>query len=151
MKRGIVAGVALALVIALVGCGTPVSDDEAKDAFVYSYASVLLVSFGFAFGETIEGVSLDQESGELSFEDFDLVAYLDDSGALGETPYTSISGTARADGEGMDVDLTLEGGPVTSLSFSVNQAMMQQEDGFETTVTVNGNELELGITPEDLQ
>ena len=51
----------------------------------------------------------------------------------------------------MAADLTMVGGPVESIQYTMSSEMLQSEDGFSITVTVNGREMDLDLTPEDLQ
>jgi hypothetical protein len=147
-------GLVVAFLVALAGCGegdggSTVSIDEAKEAFVFSYAAVLIVSIATAFGEEIEGVSLDQETNELTMDGFDLAGYLEQPES--ELPYSAMSGTVTSGESRMAADLSLEGGPVGALAFDLGAQEIQAAEGFTTTITVNGEELEIEITAEDLE
>ncbi|MFP4113815.1 MAG: hypothetical protein ACOC2Y_03770 [Spirochaetota bacterium] len=150
MKHTIAAGVLIALLVALAGCGgdSAVTTDEAKEAFAVSYASVLVVSLGTAFGEEIDGVSLNEETGELTLDGFDLGEYVD----VGEEEltYETISGSVVSGASSVAANLTLEGGPVTAIEFELGPEEFQATEGFTTTLVVNGEEIELEITGEDL-
>lgn len=156
MRRVVAWAAGILLLASMAGCeggrgaaGAAVSDEEAKQAFVISFGSVLIASMTTAFGEEIDGVELNEEGDELTLDGFDLGAYLGDGAP--ETPYTAISGTIDNEEERMNADLTLEGGPVESIEFSIGSEEMQASEGFSTTLTVNGREMELDITAEDLQ
>ncbi|MFW5738322.1 MAG: hypothetical protein ACOC6J_03865 [Spirochaetota bacterium] len=153
MRQLVALAAGIILLAGMVACdgggGVAVSDEEAKQAFVISFGSVLIVSMATAFGEEPEGVELSDEGDELTLDGFDLTTYLGEGAP--ETPYSSISGTITNDEERMNADLTLEGGPVDSLEFSIGSEEMQATEGFSTTLTVNGRETELEITAEDLQ
>ncbi|MFW5745744.1 MAG: hypothetical protein ACOC2D_20900 [Spirochaetota bacterium] len=156
MRRGIAWVAGIVLLVSMAGCeggrgtaGAAVTDEEAKQAFVISFGSVLVASMATSFGEEVDGVELNEEGDQLSLDGFDLSDHLGDGAP--ETPYTAISGTIDNEEERMKADLTLEGGPVDSIEFSIGAEEMQATEGFSTTLTVNGRETELDITPEDLQ
>lgn len=156
MRRVTALAAGIVLLASLAGCGgggggagAAVSEEEAKQAFVISFGSVLIVSMATAFGEELDGVELNEEGDELSLDGFDLGAYLGEGAP--ETPYSAISGTIVNEEERMNADLTLEGGPVESIEFSMGAEEMQAAEGFSTTLTVNGREMDLDITAEDLQ
>ena len=154
MKR--LAGVAaIALLVgALASCGGgSVTEEEATMAFVYGFGSVFMTSFALAFGQEVEGASIDNETSELTLDGFDLMGFGEtvDQEIADDVPYTSVSGTVNQSGEMMIADLTLEGGPVQTLEFEAGSEVFQVEDQLTITVTVNGEEMEITITPDDLQ
>ncbi|MFP4429618.1 MAG: hypothetical protein ACLFPV_00005, partial [Spirochaetaceae bacterium] len=55
------------------------------------------------------------------------------------------SGTARNNGDGMDCDLVLEGGPVQTLQYTIESF---DSDVLEADVAVNGEERSLVITED---
>ena len=153
MKKTIAIGTVAVLLFALAGCGgsgggSSVSEDDAKQAFMVSFVSVLTASFGLAFGQEIPGATLDEETQELTLKDFSLEEI---AGEDSDIPYTSISGSVISEEEAMVADLTLEGGPVESIGFTLTGDQLQSDDGFSITVTVNGNEMELEMTAADMQ
>lgn len=159
MNKITAVGLTLVMLAALASCGgsggggATVSAIEAKQAFGVSYASVLIASFALAFGQDVEGATLDEETEELTFDKFNLTEFFGegDSDASEDIPYETVSGTVVPDGDAMTADLTLEGGPVKSIEFTLGQAEMQAESGFTTTVKINGKEMELEIGPDDFQ
>lgn len=153
MKKTIAIGTVAVLLFALAGCGgsgggSSVSEDDAKQAFMVSFVSVLTASFGLAFGQEIPGATLDEETQELTLKDFSLEEL---AGAGSDIPYTSVSGSVMSEEEAMVTDLTLEGGPVESIGYTLTGDQMQNQEGFSITVTVNGKEMELDITEADMQ
>ena len=153
MKKTIAIGTVAVLLFALAGCGgsgggSSVSEDDAKQAFMVSFVSVLTASFGLAFGQEIPGATLDEETQELTLKDFSLEEL---AGAGMDIPYTSVSGSVISEEEAMVTDLTLEGGPVESIGYTVTGDQMQNQEGFSITVTVYGKDLELDITEADMQ
>lgn len=153
MRRIATCAAGIILLVSMAGCrgggGATVTDEEAKQAFVISFGSVLIASMATAFGEEIDGVELNEEGDELTLDGFDLTTYLGDGAP--QTPYSAISGTIDNAGERMNADLTLEGGPVETIEFSIGSEEMQATEGFATTLTVNGREMEVEITAADLQ
>jgi len=152
LKRIIAIGTVTVLLFVLAGCGgsggAVVSEDNAKEAFMVGFVSALTASFGLAFGQEIPGATLDEETKELTLKDFSLEEL---AGAGSDIPYTSVSGSVTSEEDAMVADLTLEGGPVKSIAFTMTGDQMQNSDGFSVTVTVNGKEMELEITAADMQ
>jgi len=143
---------AIALVIvvlaAVASCGgSSVSEEDAKEAYLVSFVSVFSASIGLAFGMEVDGVTLDKETDELTFDGFNPSEFLDDGF---QPPYTDISGTVVSENDAMVVDLALKGGPVKSIAFTTSEAVALSNSGFTTAVTINGKELEMDITEEDL-
>jgi hypothetical protein len=124
-----------------------VSVEEAKESFMVSFVSVFSVSIGLAFGQEIPGATLDPETEELRLEDFNLAAL---AAADSEIPYTSISGSVITEDGAMIADLTLGGGPVETIEFTLGSEQLQSQEGFSVTVTVNGRDIELEITEVDM-
>ena len=168
MKKALAIGTIAFLLFALVSCGgsgdsdsadgsadgaaasrePAVSEDDAKMAFTVGMVTVLSASMAAAFGEGMEGATFDAEKQVLTLEDFDLEVF---KGEGVEIPYSSASGTAVSGEESTAVDLTLEGGPVKSISFDLTPEMFQSEEGFAVVLTIDGHEIEVEITPEDLE
>jgi hypothetical protein len=143
MKRIAAIGMIVVLLLATVSCsgGAKVSQEEVDKAFVISFTSVLMASMGAAFGADMEGVTLNEETNEITLDGFDISEF--------ETEYTSISGSARGDGTTMWVDVTLDGGAVNEIEYELTD--FQGAESIETTVTVNGSEYEINLSPETLQ
>lgn len=139
----IVAGIAVLLfVIGLGACSGQgsLSQEQVDEAFVVSFSAIIMGSMAAAFGSDLEGVSLDQETGELTLDGFDISEL--------ETDYTAISGSARGDGTTMTAELTLAGGAVQSLSYELGD--ISESETIETTVTANGREYEINLGPDSL-
>jgi len=150
MRKITALGTIAILLFALAGCGggSAVNEESAKQAFVVSFVSVLTASFGLAFDQEIPGASLDPETQDLTLDDFSLAELV---GEDSDIPYTAISGSVVNEENAMVVDLTLEGGPVESIGFTLTADQMQSDDGFSITVTVNDKEMDLEITSADMQ
>ena len=101
---------------------------------------------GLAFGGEIEGATLDKETNILTFDGFDPSQFAGEF----STSYTSISGTVTGDDDGMMVDLTLEGGVVKSIEFTILNDQALSDTGFTNSVKINGTEMEIEISPEDM-
>jgi len=148
MRKVVAIGLVVVILAAIVSCsGTSVSEDEAKEAYLLSFVSVFSASIGLAFGMEVDGVTLDKETDELTFAGFNPSEFLD--GEF-QPPYTDISGTVTSENDVMKADLTLKGGPVKSISFTTSEAVALSNSGFTTTVTINGKEIEMEITEQDL-
>jgi hypothetical protein len=161
MRKGISVVAIMVLALALVGCGgegnggesesapaaPQISEDDAKEAFAVAMISVLTPSMAAAFGQPMPGATLDAETQELTLEDFSLDEL---AGEEAELPYTSVSGTATPGDESTRVDLTLEGGPVSTIAFDLTPEMFSNEEGFVVKLTLDGHEMEVEITPEDM-
>ncbi len=148
------------LVVGLIGCGgsngtasngsgaaseeatapaPQVTKLEAEEAFAVGLASVFFASFQSAFGSAPEGTSLSEDSTVLTLDEFDLAEF--------KTDYSTVSGTATNNGEGMDCDLQLEGGPVETLQFSIEDF---ESETVEATVIVNGSPMSLALSEDTL-
>jgi hypothetical protein len=157
----------LVMVITIFGCGgssdraaangaqqagasaPEVSIDDLKTAYMLSVAVVITASMASAFGQPIEGATLDEEE-NLTLDKFDLTQFASEDTEL-EFPFATVSGTAVRAGEATEVDLTFEGGEVETLQYVLTREQLQAETGFTTLVTVNGREVELALTLEDFQ
>jgi hypothetical protein len=156
MKRLVSIGLVVVLVGALAACGgdsgtddSGVSEDDARIAYMLGVGTVFAASLAAAFGQTMPGVTLvDDEN--LSIDNFDLTQMAADE-SMFEFPYTTVSGTATNTGETMEATLTFEGGPVETLSFTMSGDQLQSETGYTAEIVVNGQEMALQITPEDLR
>ncbi len=150
MKKLLSAALIGALLIALASCDQTagVSEEEAKEAFAYSFVSVMMISMGAATGRVPQGVSLSQEEAKITLEVFDFYEFVGEESE--DLAYESMSGTITGEDDRLLADLTLSGGPVESISFSLGAEEVGAEEGFTTTVTINGNEMELDLRTEDL-
>lgn len=151
MKANRIAAVLLAAAVLVAGCGggaAQVSEEEATQAFGIAFASTMMASMATAFGQEMEGMSYDEEAETVTFDKFSL-SQLDDSGdadATADMPYTTISGTlSNADGN-LAAVLTLEGGPVTELEFTLSAAQLQGEGGDVVDLKVNGRDMQVNMT-----
>ena len=157
MKRSIAAAAAVVLLVALAGCGgeggsgASVSTEEAKEAFGVSFVAVMMASFSLAFGQEISGVSLDPETDELTLDKFNLADLFDDPDAAEELGYSAISGTVNNVNDEMVANLSLEGGPVKTIEFTLGEAELQASEGFTTTVKINGKEMEIELAADDFE
>ncbi len=115
-----------------------VTQEEAEEAFAVSFAAVMFASFQSAFGEAPAGATLSDDNLVLTLEKMALSDFA-------ETAYTHISGTASNNGEGMDCDLVLEGGPVQTIQYTFESF---DSDVLEADVVVNGEEMSLVITED---
>ena len=108
-------------------------DDEAANAFSVSMQAYLYGTMMCAFGQNPPGAELEQTDSEVSiiFDELNLAAL----GVEDEDGYTAISGkvtTSETDGgSNMTADLTLSGGPIKSLHWSVENYDMTSEAGDE--------------------
>ncbi|MFW6292975.1 MAG: hypothetical protein ACOC7V_11735 [Spirochaetota bacterium] len=134
--------VAAVLVIALAGCEREngISSDQAEEAFIVAFGGAYVGSMAAQVGQSLPGVSLDEENQAVSFDEFDVSEL--------QTDYQTLSGTVTTSGETADVDFTLTGGPVETIAFEVNAEQMSSEDGITATAMVNGTEMEITIQPD---
>lgn len=129
MKRlGLIAVIAI---VVLGGCaGTPVTEEQATEAFGVSFGAYFMAAMSAAFGNAPEGVEMNEEGTEVTFTDFDVSEM--------KTDYSTMSGTfVGSDEGGLVADLTFTGGIVETISYSIDDV----EDAQEVTVTVNGKEM----------
>lgn len=150
MKRYTAIVTAGILLVALSACDreSAVTNDQAREAFVISYVSVFVASMGLAFGEALPGVSVDEETQVLTLKDFSLAEFFEDDTGMA---YTSVSGTVTNQAESMVADMTMKGGPVTSIAFALTPDQMESEAGFTLDATVNGVPMRLEMTDADFQ
>jgi len=72
---------------------------------------------------------------------------------LPDIAYTTFSGTAASSEEGTVIDLSLEGGPVSTLKYTLTEEMvsMGEDDTLRVSMEANGNTLNIDINAEKLQ
>jgi len=138
----VLVGVLLLVVLAFSGCSrdTGVTEDQAEEAFIVAFGGAYVGSMAAQFGQPVPGISLDEDAEAVVFDAFDVSELQSD--------YDTISGTVRTTDASAVVDLTLTGGPVTSIAFEVTADQMGSDDGIVATATVNGTEMEIRIDPE---
>ena len=119
-----------------------INERDATEAFAVSLMAVMFASFQSAFGEAPGGATLSEDNLVLTMENMPLTDF---EGSA----YTSISGTASNNGDGMDCDLTLEGdGPVETIQYTIESF---DQEIVEANVIVNGEEMLLSLDEEALQ
>ncbi|MFP4375945.1 MAG: hypothetical protein ACLFP4_02775 [Spirochaetales bacterium] len=150
MQKLLSAAIVATLLIALASCeqSAEVTDEEAKEAYAYSFVSVMTISMGAATGRVPEGITLSQEEARITLDEFDFYGFVGEESE--DNVYESMSGTIVGESERLVADLTLVGGPVESISFSLGAEEVGSEEGFTTTVTINGSEMELDMRAEDI-
>jgi hypothetical protein len=149
MRKVTALGSIAILLLAVAGCGTSsdVTQEDAKQAFIVGFVSVFAASMGLAMGQPVDGVSMDEGTNELTLDGFSIADLVGEDSGI---PYTSISGSSVTNETSMVVNLTMEGGPVETIEFTMTADQMQNTGGFTVTVTANGEEMELEITESDL-
>lgn len=129
--------VAVLLVSLLSGCWAllhPVTQAEAEDAFGASFAMYISAILTIGFGGSVPGVVLDDATGTMTLTDVDVTGISDS--------YTTMSGTFAASSGGTEivVDLTLEGGPVIELSYTMTeQFFTDATNSVATSISVMAN------------
>lgn len=140
MKKIGVALIALMVLISMVGCGggggKQVTQEEAQKGFGVAFGGFFMGMMTAAMGGGAEGVEMSEEGDEFIFDEFDV----SEIAAGMETEYTTMSGTISEKDGGMLADLTLEGGPVTSLQFEMNEEL-DLENASEIEATINGTKM----------
>ncbi len=141
-KRALVVVAAMAAVL-FSGCSgsSSVSQDEAEEAFLVGFTSVMMASFSAAFGDAPEGVVLSDDMMTMELQDFD-ISEVDD------VEYTAVSGKVENVEGVMKCDLQLTGGPVETLIFEITD--VTNMDGIDLTAIVNGSEMQIEISEEEL-
>lgn len=144
MVKRVLIGVVATAAVLLSGCNdsSSLSQDEAEEAFLVGFTSVMMASFSAAFGEAPEGVVLRDDMMTMELEDFDISEF-------DEVEYTAVSGTVENVRGVIKCTLQLTGGPVETLVFEI--ADMTNMERIDLTATVNGNEMLIEITEEELQ
>jgi hypothetical protein len=150
MRKLLGAALIGALLIALASCQetATVTEEEAKEAFAYSFVSVMMISMGAATGRVPEGITLSQEEAKITLEEFDFYEFVGEDRE--DLVYESITGTIVGEDERLVADLSLAGGPVETISFSLGAEEVSAQEGFTTSVTINGTEMELDMQTEDI-
>jgi cell division GTPase FtsZ len=140
MKRVGVALIAVLFVLSMVGCGggggKQVTQEEAQKGFAVAFGSFFMGMMSASMGSGAEGVEMSEEGDEFIFDKFDV----SEIAAGMETEYTTMSGTIGEKDGGMIADLTLEGGPVTSLQFEIGEEL-DLENASEIEATINGTKM----------
>jgi hypothetical protein len=115
-----------------------ITSDQAQEAFMVAFGSAYVGSMAAQLGQSLPGVTIsDEEEGSVVFEEFDVTEL--------ETDYTTVSGTVTSETDSARADLTLAGGPVTTIAFDVTAAELSTEGVFRTTVVINGKEMDIEI------
>lgn len=140
-----IAAVTLVLaVVALAGCGSgsgaEVTSEEAEEAFIVAFGGAYVGSMAAQVGQSMPGVSINAESNEVVFEEFDVSDL--------QTTYDTLSGTIETTEESATADFSLTGGPVETISFDLTAEQMSDQDGISARATVNGREMDIEIRPE---
>ena len=124
---------AVALLAAGAGCQlfNPVTQDDAAEAFGVAFGAYIVNVLVLVFGGEVEGATYDETSGTMTFTSYDLTE-------LGTgTDYTSMSGTIAESSGDLVGDLTLRGGIVRDLQFTID-AYDDGSDIASVTVVANG-------------
>ena len=142
MKKILTVSLTVIFVFSLVFCsgGSSISQEQAEETFALTLGATLVALFSSAFGESVEGVSFDEEKNEIVFNKFDLSEF--------STDYTSMSGKSVSENGEMKVELTLAGGPAKKISYEVEDLDAQT---FEADVTVDGKKYSIKLSKDDLQ
>jgi ABC-type glycerol-3-phosphate transport system substrate-binding protein len=167
MKKIVAILISIALLVSLAACGgssgssgsarsSSVSEEDAIAAFTITASVVMMSAMFLAFGQEIEGISMDDEN-TLVFDNVSIASMFEGMGEaaddLPDIAYTTFSGTAASSEEGTVIDLSLEGGPVSTLKYTLTEEMISI--GEDETVTVsmeaNGNTLNIDIDAEKLE
>ena len=126
MKKLIgVLAVVLLLVSVFSGCSImglflPVTQEEVDEAFGLSYGSYFASLLVIGFGGEVDGVTIDETTGQMTFSDMDV------SESGGDSPYTLISGTFTPSDDETEIyaELTFEGGPVVMMRYTLTEEFM---------------------------
>ena len=169
MKKVVAVLVSIAILVTLAACGgsggsssggqgSSVSENDAIAAFVVVQTVVFTSSMMIAFGQQIDGVSVGDD-GTVTYDNVSVVSVMEAMGGTAEdnlpdVAYTTMSGTMSESDGGALVDVTLAGGPVSSMKFTLTEEMFasgEEDQSTNVSVEVNGRQMELEITPEKLQ
>ena len=151
----VAAAVFLSYPQALCAQSAVVSEDDALMAFVVTEGTVIVSQMLIAFGQELEGVTMD-ESGDITYDHVSLAQIVasmgqPDNEALPATARTTMSGIARSTQEGLAVDLQLDDGPVRSIEYTLTEEMMGDNPVVNVTVIVNGTPMDLVVSEESLR
>lgn len=152
MKKKYAALIVLLIVLSLSGCDFflfffPVSQEEAAEAMDLCFRTVFTAALVEGVeGTNLPGFHLENDEEDAVFENFELDE-LWDSVPYG---YTKMNGTVRESGDDDVYDISLEGGPVMKIRFSMSSdvaaAYILDED-YE--ITVNANSKDFTLTEAD--
>ena len=136
--------VAAALVLGLASCGSQLAEEDVQQATAVSYASWMTSALAAAFGEVPEGVSVSDDQTTVTMDNLDISEF--------EQGYTTVSGTVVANQEDNTVsfDLTMEGGPVSSIAYQLSGDEVSA-DAFDVTVTANRQSYDISLSQADFQ
>jgi hypothetical protein len=134
---------AVLFILLLASCGrgvNRVSEEEAKEAVMVAQTAIMMSWIALGFGDSVEGAHMDQATGALMLEQYDLSEFA--------TEYSCVSGAIQRNGE---AELSFEGGPVSTLTMSVDLANIQSIVSFAGQVTANGREFDIVVDAEDFR
>ena len=123
------------------------TDQEAKEAFLISLAAVLTSSLLVGLGQKVTGVVLNQASETVTLNRLNVNRLFE-----GQVPtdIDYISGKVTGPGNDIVADLTIDGGPVTTLQYTIAGSKIESQTGFTVLVIANGHEIEVVVTDDDL-
>jgi hypothetical protein len=141
-----VAAIALVAALGLAACGTDqrtITQEQAEQAFMVSYAAMFVGSMSAALQHDRAGISVNRAERTITLTEFDVTDL--------QTPYESVSGTITGEDGSSLVEFTLVGGPATEVSFQIAADQMIVGDRIEQSVEVNGRSFEIDLDRSALE
>jgi hypothetical protein len=115
--------------------------DQVMEAMSISMGAYFMAAMMSGMGNTPDSVSFDQETGNLSFDNYSLT----DMNEM----YSSISGNVTgSEEEGFRFDFSLQGGPISTLRYTLTDQEMQNQPE-EVVIFADGQRYVLPI--EEMQ
>lgn len=120
-----------------VGDQTAVTQEEAEQAFMVSYAAMFVGSMTAALQQERVGISVDTGERTITLSEFDVTDL--------QTPYESVSGTITGQEGSSLVEFDLIGGPATSVVFEIAADQMIVGDRIQQSIEVNGRSFDIDL------
>ena len=133
------------------GSGASLSDENISNAVGATFASGFIVSMMTAFGKEVKGAEYDKKTNVTTFKNFSFKDLQNGDDLIEEFGYTSMSGTFSGNEKESNItmDVTLEGGPVKTLKYSIGADVMQgKTQKVKIDVVANGTARSIEFTPD---
>ena len=112
--------------------------DKVMEAMSISMGAYFMAAMMSGMGSTPQGIEFDQNTGNMTFSNFDVTDMTD--------VYTSLSGTVKGtEAAGYDFDFSLRGGPISTIRYSLTEEEMQNQPD-KLVIYADGKKYEVPLT-----
>lgn len=114
-----------------------VTQQEAEQAFLVSYAAMFVGSMTAALQHERAGISVNTSERTITLDGFDITDL--------QTPYETVSGTITGQDGSSLVEFELEGGPANAVTFEIAADQMIVGDRIQQSIEVNGRSFDIDL------